>query len=534
MGGLISFLPLTYSVMLIASCSLAAFPFLTGFYSKDFILESSYGQFTFSGSAIYTIATIGAIFTVLYSVKILYFAFLSSANGPKISYENAHEGDNFMVFPLVVLAVFSIFFGYYTKEIFLGMGSGFFTDNSIFIHPNHEILINTEFAVPTFFKLLPFCFTILFSLFALDMLESSAKFLIDLKFTRFGYYIFGFFSQRFFIEMFYNKFIVTTVLNLGGQTTKMLDKGVIELVGPLGIEKFLIKCSKFITSQSRGIVTDYALFMVLGLVSLIVCVYSLNIKIILFILLILGGLVCNASKIENNIQPSWVNSNINSSLLSLHVLKVNMESTELLSSEIHGISENNINYIDLDTNLKCSGTGNKLSVWDTITYLPSPETLLESLKGLILEYIPFNVNEKFGCIISCISNQLTELNLIIIFTILIIPIAIWYLYLSSEYFPTVTNPYTGHRYPALHDPELLKGLRKGIPWKLSDIERWEALSQERIPGADGGIMPGRLGKPKVLPDKRIEYELDTSKVPSLPAMEPPVSFGDRMLKPNFK
>ena len=42
-GGLKPFLPLTYSVMLIASLSLVAFPFMTGFYSKDFILESAYG-----------------------------------------------------------------------------------------------------------------------------------------------------------------------------------------------------------------------------------------------------------------------------------------------------------------------------------------------------------------------------------------------------------------------------------------------------------------------------------------------------------
>lgn len=51
-GGLITFLPLTYSVMLIASLSLVAFPFMAGFYSKDLILELSYGQYCFSGTAV--------------------------------------------------------------------------------------------------------------------------------------------------------------------------------------------------------------------------------------------------------------------------------------------------------------------------------------------------------------------------------------------------------------------------------------------------------------------------------------------------
>lgn len=82
-GGLINYLPLTYSVMLIASLSLVAFPFLSGFYSKDFILESAFGQFTFSGIAVYIIATIGAIFTTLYSVKVLYLTFLTTPNGSR-------------------------------------------------------------------------------------------------------------------------------------------------------------------------------------------------------------------------------------------------------------------------------------------------------------------------------------------------------------------------------------------------------------------------------------------------------------------
>jgi NADH-ubiquinone oxidoreductase chain 5 len=98
-GGLRPFLPLTYSVMLIASLSLVAFPFMTGFYSKDFILESAYGQYHFSSTVVYIIATIGAMFTTLYSVKVLYLTFLTNPNGPLINYKNAHEGDIFMSLP---------------------------------------------------------------------------------------------------------------------------------------------------------------------------------------------------------------------------------------------------------------------------------------------------------------------------------------------------------------------------------------------------------------------------------------------------
>jgi len=44
--------------MLIASFSLVALPFMSGFYSKDFILESAFGQFYFSSIVVYFIATI--------------------------------------------------------------------------------------------------------------------------------------------------------------------------------------------------------------------------------------------------------------------------------------------------------------------------------------------------------------------------------------------------------------------------------------------------------------------------------------------
>jgi len=236
-GGLFSFLPLTYSVILIASLSLVAFPYMTGFYSKDFILESAFGQYQFSSIAVYVIATIGAIFTTLYSVKVLYLTFLSPALGPNTSYTKAHEGDLFMMLPLIILAVFSIFFGFVTKDIFLGLGTSFFTDNSIFIHPSNELVINTEFAVPTLFKLLPFFFTVFFSAFAIIISEYFPGIVMNFKLSRFGYNIFGFFNQRFLVEMFYNNYVTNLVLYLGGQTTKVLDKGSIEFIGPFGLEK---------------------------------------------------------------------------------------------------------------------------------------------------------------------------------------------------------------------------------------------------------------------------------------------------------
>ena len=272
-GGLRAFLPLTYSVMLIASLSLVAFPFMTGFYSKDFILESAYGQFCFSSTVVYFIATIGAVFTTLYSVKVIYLTFLANPNGPLINYKQTHEGDIFISLPLIVLAVFSVFFGYITKDLFIGLGSGFFADNSLFIHPMHEIMLDTEFAVPTLFKLLPLVLTVTLSAFSLIVSEFLPSLLVLFKFTGPGYSMFSFFNQRFFVELFYNKYISAAVLKLGGQTTKVLDKGSIELLGPFGLQLGLINLSSNLSKLDTGVITSYALYILIGLISYILIPY---------------------------------------------------------------------------------------------------------------------------------------------------------------------------------------------------------------------------------------------------------------------
>jgi len=264
-GGLKSFLPLTYSVMLIASLSLVAFPFMTGFYSKDFIIESTYGQYSLSGIIVYFLSTIGAMFTTLYSVKVLYLTFLTNPNGPIVNYKNAHEGDIYMSMPLIILAIFSIFFGYISKDIFVGLGSNFFADNSIFIYPSHEIMLDTEFAVPTLFKILPLILTVSLSIISILLSEYLPKALIYFKFSRLGYNIYSFFNQRLLIELYYNNFITNMIFKLGGQTTKVIDKGSIELIGPFGLEKGLLLLSNNISKLDTGIVTSYALYILVGL-----------------------------------------------------------------------------------------------------------------------------------------------------------------------------------------------------------------------------------------------------------------------------
>ena len=296
-GGLILFLPLTYTVMLLASLSLVAFPFMTGFYSKDFILESAFGQYSYSSIAVYFIAVIGAMFTTLYSVKVLYLTFIGNPNGSLTTYKNAHEGDIFMSSPLIILSIFSVFFGYVSKDMFVGLGTSLFTDNSLFIHPLHETTLNTEFAVPHLFKLLPFFITLLLSVISIYFLESMPVLIIYFKSSRLGYNVFSFFSLRFLAEFIYNKYVTRTLLSLGGHTTKILDKGSIEYIGPYGLSKLLFNLSKYLSRLDTGIVTMYALYIVIGLIlyMLTIYVFYADMTLIMLIIYAILGYYCNSN-----------------------------------------------------------------------------------------------------------------------------------------------------------------------------------------------------------------------------------------------
>ena len=290
-GGLKNYLPLSYSVMLIASLSLVAFPFMTGFYSKDFILESAYGQYNLYSIMTYFIATIGAMFTTLYSLKVLHLTFLTNPNGPIINYKTpelggkvAHEGDIFMSIPLIILAVFSIFFGFLCKDIFIGLGSNFFSDNSLFIHPFHETVLDTEFVVPIMYKLLPFVLSIILGLLYIIITEFYPKMLIRFKFSSFGYNLFSFLNQRFGVEMYYNNYISGIILFLGGQTSRQMDKGIVEKLGPYGLQRKFLNLSQFINNLSTGIVTSYALYILVCLLFYISVIYLSEIKYSIFLL----------------------------------------------------------------------------------------------------------------------------------------------------------------------------------------------------------------------------------------------------------
>ena len=288
LGGLVKLLPFSYAMILIGSLSLAAMPFLTGFYSKDLIIELAYGQFEFSGEVVYWLALISAIFTSTYSVRLLYLTFLSSPNGAKANYEHSHEGPLTMGISLIILAIMSIVFGYIAKDYFVGLGSSSLA-HSLFVHPDHVISVEAEFAVPHLFKLLPVILSILIGGLALVIAQPAgnnlrqtysaeilpvADGLDQVKLRRKATAnLYAFFNQRYWVELLVNKFIINKALSLGYLFNKQLDRGAIELIGPHGLTKGFDSSSNLIARLDNGIITAYALYILLGLISFISLIF---------------------------------------------------------------------------------------------------------------------------------------------------------------------------------------------------------------------------------------------------------------------
>jgi len=273
LGGLIGFLPFAYTSILIGSLSLMALPFITGFYSKDLILELCYGQYYFSGQVAYFIGTISASLTAFYSLRLISLTFLTYPNANKSVYLHTHDAPTIVMVPLFILSILAIFFGYIGRDLFVGMSSDFLSE-SLFIHPNHIHLVEAEFGLPLVIKLMPLIGTILGSSLALYLYHIVPRYTISLTNSKIGRQFYRFFNGKYYIDVIYNHYIIYGGLGLGYILSKVLDRGVIELVGPYGLEKSLTKGSQNIARLDTGNLTNYALYMTISMVVLIFILFS--------------------------------------------------------------------------------------------------------------------------------------------------------------------------------------------------------------------------------------------------------------------
>ena len=157
MGALNRLLPFTYTCTLIGSFALIGFPFLTGYYSKDFILEIASSKYNFAGNFAYWLGAASVSFTTFYSYRLLFLTFINRNNSFKRCTVCAHEAKVATGLPLALLAIGSLFVGYLTKDMIVGLGSPLWA-NSIFVLSNNMSYLEAEY-LPYHIKAIPLLFS---------------------------------------------------------------------------------------------------------------------------------------------------------------------------------------------------------------------------------------------------------------------------------------------------------------------------------------------------------------------------------------
>jgi NADH-ubiquinone oxidoreductase chain 5 len=264
MGSVLIRQPFTYTTTLIGSLSLMGLPFLTGFYSKDAIIEMAYASYSVEGTFAHWLGVISAMLTAFYSIRLINIAYLSETQGNKKTYESAHEPGLAMSIPLFILAFASILVGYIMKDVVIGPGSPYI---EFPMNYNH-LSIESEF-IPVLIKWVPVIFSILGASYGLFAYPKSALGTSKTLYT--------FLNNKWHIDQVYNTFIVKPFLAFSYVITyKVLDRGLIEMIGPTGIVDSVGSISRRFSKVQSGQVYHYSISIVLG--TIIMILYNVTTK----------------------------------------------------------------------------------------------------------------------------------------------------------------------------------------------------------------------------------------------------------------
>ena len=263
MGSLNLMLPFTSLVFLFASLSLMAFPFTSGFYSKDFLLELLCVPHHFTHTVAYLFTLLAALLTSTYSIRTMMIAMISRPLFSKAILPFVIDSSFLKTAPLLILSLGAVILGYLSHELFLGFGSTFYI-NSLFTHPNAPtFLFDATFGgslvsiIPVTFLLLIFLILIISPFSKSSPTHNTPSFntipLIPHNHISFTTH----FTLLNYFNVFYH-WLMFLGLTLSNYMFRYIDKGFLEFFGPLGFLKTLHYWGFLIELLSTGFIPHYA------------------------------------------------------------------------------------------------------------------------------------------------------------------------------------------------------------------------------------------------------------------------------------
>ena len=257
MGGLWKKMPFTWIAMLIGTLALTGFPFLSGYYSKDAIIEFAYA----SGSNIgYIGAGVGvttAFLTAIYSWRLIFKTFHGKYNNKKIAESDVHDSEMFILIPLGILILGSIIAGFLFKDFLIGSNFNDFWNNSLlFIKDfnHHQIPFWLLFLTPLIVVLsIPISYFIYIK---------DTKFLVNLRSK--NEKIYQFLLNKWYFDEIYENIFVKPIKKIGVFLWKSGDIKTIDKFGPDGVSKIIKVISNKAVKLQSGYIFDYAFIMLIG------------------------------------------------------------------------------------------------------------------------------------------------------------------------------------------------------------------------------------------------------------------------------
>ena len=263
MGGVWKKLPYTYSLMIIGTLALTGFPFLSGFYSKDAIIEFAYLRGNTTGYYAAGIGIFTAFLTSIYSWRLIFKTFHGEYNNKEIKIDETHESPIVMLIPLVLLSIGAIFAGFLFKGLFIGYEglNNFWRDSIFFLKP-----LSTDHP-PLWFLLLTPTLVILSIPLAYYLFLKNRN--LPERLASINKPLYQFLLNKWYFDELYDVLFVKPSKKLGLFLWKFFDLKIIDGFGPDGIssmiKKFSVKANKF----QSGYIYQYAFVMLLGFSALL-------------------------------------------------------------------------------------------------------------------------------------------------------------------------------------------------------------------------------------------------------------------------
>ena len=266
MGGLYNKIPLTYITMLIGSLSLVGLPFLSGYYSKDLILEIIYLNDYEYSFYFFVMGVIGVLFTSIYSLRLLVYVFHRDNVADEKVIAHIHESPSIMILPLVILSIFAIFFGMFMKIVFIEFNFLEMWSTTMYVNKSLDATFISQ-NVPVIFKKLPLLMIVIGTILIL-ILYFSFKNLIPFLKSRLSF-LYNFFKNKWYVDQLYEKIFIKPTFYFGKGFWKSVDKELIDNLGPNGFSRIVLSFSFFVSRLQSGFLYHYVLSIIIGLTLLI-------------------------------------------------------------------------------------------------------------------------------------------------------------------------------------------------------------------------------------------------------------------------